>query len=92
MTVSAYRRYFRKEGGGDCCAHRSLSYHIERRLTNLLASETLEDHADGIGVVKRNGKLQIPPLVWSFAFDFAAGESQRLRLSDTPTIPLLTRR
>ena len=49
------------------------SRHIERRLTNLLPSEALEDHAEDVGVVEREGKLQIPPLVWSFALGFAAG-------------------
>jgi len=47
------------------------SHHIERRLTNLLPSEALEDHAEDIGVVEREGKLQLPPLVWLFAFGFA---------------------
>jgi len=51
---------------------------IERRLTNLLPSEALEDHAEAVGVVEREGKLQIPPLVWSFAFGFATGESRTL--------------
>ncbi|MFC6720498.1 IS4 family transposase [Halobacteriaceae bacterium SHR40] len=51
---------------------------IEQRLTNLLPSEALEDHAEAVGVVEREGKLQIPPLVWSFAFGFATGESRTL--------------
>ncbi|ELY62439.1 IS4 family transposase [Natronococcus jeotgali] len=54
------------------------SHEIERRLTNLLPSEALEDHADSVGVIEREGKLQLPPLVWSFAFGFAAGESRTL--------------
>lgn len=54
------------------------SRHIERHLTNLLPSEALEDHAEDVGVVEREGKLQLPPLVWSFAFGFAAGESRTL--------------
>ena len=29
-------------------------------------------------MVKREGKLQLPPLVWSFAFGFATGESRTL--------------
>jgi len=51
---------------------------IERRLTNLLPPEALEDHAEAVGVVEREGKLQIPPLVWSLAFGFATGESRTL--------------
>lgn len=35
-----------------------------------------EDHAEDVGVVEREGKLQIPPLVWSFAFGFATDESR----------------
>ena len=52
------------------------SRHIERRLTNLLPSEALEDHADAVGVVEREGKLQIPLLVWSFAFGFAVSDQR----------------
>ena len=44
---------------------------IERRLTNFLRPEALEDHAEAVGVVEREGKLQIPPLVWLLAFGFA---------------------
>ena len=51
---------------------------IERRLTNLLPPEALEDHAEAVGVVEREGKLQIPPLVWSLAFGFATSESRTL--------------
>ena len=51
---------------------------IEQRLTNLFPSEALEDHAEAVGVIERDGKLQIPPLVWSFAFGFATGESRTL--------------
>ena len=54
------------------------SHDIERRLTNLLPSDALEDHAEAVGVVERKGKLQLPPLIWSFAFGFAAGESRTL--------------
>ena len=51
---------------------------IERRLTTLFPSTALEDHAEAVGVIEREGKLQIPPLVWSFAFGFATGESRTL--------------
>ena len=51
---------------------------IERRLTTLFPSVALEDHAEAVGVIEREGKLQIPPLVWSFAFGFATGESRTL--------------
>ena len=30
----------------------------------------LEDHAEEHGVVEREGKLQIPALVWAFVFGF----------------------
>jgi len=29
-------------------------------------------------VIEREGKLHLPPLVWSFAFGFATGESRTL--------------
>jgi len=51
---------------------------IEHRLTTLFPSAALEDHAEAVGVIEREGKLQIPPLVWSFAFGFATGESRTL--------------
>jgi len=51
---------------------------VECRLTNLLPSEALEDHAEAVGVVEREGKLQLPPLVWSFAFGFGAAENRTL--------------
>ena len=54
------------------------SNQIERRLTTLFPSTALEDHAEAVGVIEREGKLQIPPLVWSFAFGFATGESRTL--------------
>ena len=38
----------------------------------------LEDHAEERGVVEREGKLQIPALVWTFVFGFATGESRTL--------------
>ena len=38
----------------------------------------LEEHAEELGVVERDGKLQIPVLVWAFVFGFAAGESRTL--------------
>jgi len=50
---------------------------IERRLTNFLPSEALEDHVEAVGVVEREGKLQIPPLVWSLAFGFATARAER---------------
>ncbi|RZV06478.1 putative transposase [Natrinema hispanicum] len=54
------------------------SSQIERRLTTLFPSGALEDHAEAVGVIEREGKFQIPPLVWSFAFGFATGESRTL--------------
>jgi len=38
----------------------------------------LEDHAEEHGVVEREGKLQIPALVWAFVFGFATGERRTL--------------
>ena len=49
-----------------------------RRLTTLFPSEFLEEHAEELGVVERNRKTQMPALVWSFVFGFAAGESRTL--------------
>ena len=49
-----------------------------RRLTTLFPSEFLEEHAEELGVVKRDRKLQIPAFVWTFVFGFAAGESRTL--------------
>lgn len=49
-----------------------------RRLTTLFPSEFLEEHAEELGVVEREGKLQIPAFVWAFVFGFAAGESRTL--------------
>ena len=47
---------------------------IERRLTTLFPSTALEDHAESLGVVERDGKFQIPAMVWALVFGFAAGE------------------
>jgi len=58
--------------------HATSSNEIECRLTTLFPSGALEDHAEAVGVVEREGKLQIPPLVWSFAFGFATGERRTL--------------
>ena len=54
------------------------SRRIERRLTTLFPSAALEDHAEAVGVVEREGKVQIPALVWTFVFGFATGESRTL--------------
>jgi len=43
-----------------------------RRLTTLFPSEFLEEHAEELGVVEREGKLQVPVLVWALVFGFAA--------------------
>jgi len=50
---------------------------IERRYT-LFPPAALEDHAEAVGVIEREGKLQILPPVWSFAFGLAIGESRTL--------------
>jgi len=49
-----------------------------RRLTTLFPSEFLEEHAEELGVVEREGKLQLPVLVWALVFGSAAGESRTL--------------
>jgi putative transposase len=54
------------------------SSRILRRLTTLFPSEFLEEHAEELGVVERDRKLQIPALVWAFVFGFAAGEGRTL--------------
>jgi len=53
------------------------STRIMRRLTTLFPSEFLEEHAEEPGVVVREGKLQIPVLVWALVF------GSRLRRSRT---------
>ena len=42
-----------------------------RRLTTFFLSEFLEEHAEELGVVERDGKLQMPAFAWSFVFGFA---------------------
>ena len=54
------------------------SSRLMRRLTTLFPSEFLEEHAEELGVIEREGKLQIPVLVWALVFGFAAGESRTL--------------
>jgi IS4 transposase len=49
-----------------------------RRLTTLFPSAFLEEHAEELGVVERYRKTQMPALVWSFVFGFAASESRTL--------------
>ena len=49
-----------------------------RRLTVLFPSEFLEEHAEELGVVERDRKLQIPVFIWAFVFGFAASESRTL--------------
>jgi len=39
-----------------------------RRLTTLFPSEFLEEHAEELGVVERDRKLQMPAFVWAFVF------------------------
>jgi putative transposase len=47
-----------------------------RRLTTLFPSEYLQKHTEELGVVERDGKLQIPVLVWALVFGFGTGESR----------------
>ena len=51
------------------------SSRIMQRLTTLFPSTMLEEHAEELGVIERESKLQIPALVWAFVSGFAAGES-----------------
>ncbi|ELZ21457.1 putative ISH8 transposase [Natrinema limicola JCM 13563] len=44
----------------------------------MFPSEFLKEHAEELGVVERDCKLQIPAFVWAFVFGFAAGESRTL--------------
>ncbi len=44
------------------------SRRIERRLTTLFPSTALEDHAEAVGVVERDGKFQVPAMVWALVF------------------------
>jgi putative transposase len=45
-----------------------------RCLTTLFPSEFLEEHAEKLGVVERDYKLQIPAFVRAFVFGFAAAK------------------
>ena len=56
-----------------------------RRLTSLFPSEFLEEHAEELGVVERDRKLQIPAFVWAFVFGFACGEAEHLLIFDAVT-------
>jgi len=47
------------------------SSRIESRRTTLFPFEFLEEHAEKLGVVERESKLQVPALVWTFVFGFA---------------------
>ena len=49
-----------------------------RRLSTLFPSDFLEEHAEELGVVEREGKLQIPVLVVAFVFGFPLGVSRTL--------------
>ena len=49
---------------------------IMRRLTTLFPSEFLEEHAEELGVVERDRKLQIPAFVWAFVFGFRRGDNR----------------
>ncbi len=51
---------------------------IECRPTTFFPSAALEDHAGAVGMPEREGKLQLPPLVWSFAFGSRPWRSRTL--------------
>jgi hypothetical protein len=48
------------------------------RFPTLFRSTILEEHAEELGVVERDSKLQILALVWAFVFGFAACERRTL--------------
>ena len=68
------------------------SSRIMRRLTTLFPSEFLEEHAEELGVVERDRKLQIPAFVWAFVFGFACGEAEHSPGLDAVTTLLPMRR
>ena len=51
-----------------------------RRLTSLFPSKFLEEHAEehaeDLGVIERDRKLQIPVFVWAFVFGLRSSGSQ----------------
>jgi len=49
-----------------------------RPLTTIFSSVFLQEHAEELGVVERDGKLQISILVWALVFGFPEGESRTL--------------
>ncbi len=49
-----------------------------RRLTSLFLSEFLEKHAEELGVVESDRKLQVPAFVWAFVFGLRRGEGRTL--------------
>lgn len=62
------------------------------RLTTLFLSEFFEEHAEELGVVERDGKLQIPVLVWAFVSASPQVRAEHSLVSDAATIPQRTRR
>jgi len=72
------RLLFERNEEARAVSNSASSPRIMRRLTTLFPSEYLEEHAEELGVVEREGKLQVPVLVWALVFGFAAGESRTL--------------
>ena len=56
-----------------------------RRLTTLLPSEYLKEHAEELSVVECDRKLRIPVLVWSLVFGFAQARAKHSLASDAVT-------
>jgi len=56
-----------------------------RRLTTLFPSEFLEEHAEELGVVERDRKLQIPAFVWAFVFGLPQAKAEHSPGSDAVT-------
>ncbi len=64
MTVMVYQDKFSEEMGKTSAVHpEAFLRHAERRFTDLLPPEALEDPADDVSVVECVGKLRMPPLV-----------------------------
>ena len=74
MIAAAYRGIFRRNEEAESVHDNGSSSRIMYRLTTLFPSEFLEEHAEEIGVVERDRKLQIPAFVWAFVFGFACSD------------------
>ena len=53
-----------------------------QRLTTLFPSTMLEEHAEELGVIERESKLQIPALVWAIRVRFRRRREPRHSATD----------